>query len=228
MKIDILSLFPKMFDGFISESIIKRAINDNKVTINIIDFRKYTTLNNNQVDDTAFGGGAGMVIMCDPIVRCLEEIKTDDSYVILMDPKGKLFKEEKAREYSKKKHLIIICGHYEGIDERIRNFVDEVICIGDYVLTGGEIASMAVCDATIRLIDGVITSESLDSESFDDGLLDYPVYTKPRSYRGIDVPEVLLSGDHKKIAEYRKSEAIRLTKENRPDLMEKYNDKPHN
>lgn len=227
MKIDILSLFPKMFDGFLSESIIKRAINDQKVEINIHNFRDYTLLNNNQVDDTAFGGGAGMVIMCDPIVRCIEDIKTDDSYIILMDPKGKLFKESIARKYSQKKHLIIICGHYEGIDERIKNFVDEVICIGDYVLTGGEIAAMAICDATVRLIDGVITTQSLDSESFDNDLLDYPVYTKPRSYRGFDVPEVLLSGDHKKIDEYRQSEAIRLTRENRPDLLEKYNEKSH-
>lgn len=224
MKIDILTLFPGMFDGFINESIIKRAIANKLVDINIINFRAYTKLNNNQVDDTAFGGGAGMVIMCDPIVSCLEDIKTDDSYVILMDPKGKLYNQNTAKKLLNKKHIIIICGHYEGIDERIKNFVDEVICIGDYILTGGEIPAMAISDSIIRLIPGVITSESLDSESFDDNLLDYPVYTKPRDYRGYEVPEVLVSGDHKKISEYRKSEAIRLTKENRPDLMEKYNE----
>lgn len=224
MKIDILTLFPGMFDGFLNESIIKRAIANKLVDINIINFRDYTKLNNNQVDDTAFGGGAGMVIMCDPIVSCLEDIKTDDSYVILMDPKGKLYNQNTAKKLLNKKHIIIICGHYEGIDERIKNFVDEVICIGDYILTGGEIPAMAISDSIIRLIPGVITSESLDSESFDDNLLDYPVYTKPRDYRGYEVPEVLVSGDHKKISEYRKSEAIRLTKENRPDLMEKYNE----
>ena len=224
MKIDILSLFPGMFEGFLTESIIKRAIDNDKVKINIIDFRKFTTLKNGQVDDTAFGGGAGMVIMCDPIVRCLESIKDEDSYVILLDPKGYLYTEKKAKELSKKKHLIFICGHYEGIDERIKNFVDEVISIGDYVLTGGEVPAMAVCDSIIRLIPGVITDESLESESFDDGLLDYPVYTKPRDYRGYEVPEVLVSGDHKKIDEYRLEEAKRLTKEIRPDLWEKYHE----
>ena len=222
MKIDILSLFPKMFEGFLSESIIKRAIESQKVEINVIDFRQYTKLNNNQVDDTAFGGGAGMVIMCDPIVSALREIKTEDSHVILLDPKGKLYGQAKAKELSHKKHLILICGHYEGIDERIKNYVDEVICIGDYILTGGEVAAMAITDSVVRLLPGVITSESLESESFNDGLLDYPVYTKPRVYEGYEVPEVLLSGDHKKINEYRKSEAERLTRENRPDLWEKY------
>lgn len=221
MKIDILTLFPGMFSGFLSESIIKRAIESNLVSINLHDFRLYTKLKNNQVDDTAFGGGAGMVIMCDPIVSCLHDIKTEDSYVILMDPKGGLYSQKKAYEFSKKKHLIIICGHYEGIDERIKNYVDEVVCVGDYILTGGEIPAMAISDSVVRLLDGVITKDSLDSESFDNNLLDYPVYTKPRVYDGYEVPEVLLSGNHKKIEEFRKEEALRLTKENRPDLLEK-------
>lgn len=220
MKIDILTLFPNLFTGFISESIIKRAIEANKVQINLIDFRDYTTLNNNQVDDTAFGGGAGMVIMCDPIVKAIEDIKTPDSHIILLDPKGKLYKQSKAKELSMYKHLILICGHYEGIDERIRNFVDEVIGIGDYILTGGEIAAMVLTDSIVRLLPKVITHESLESESFNSNLLDYPVYTKPREYRGYTVPDVLLSGDHKKIADYRYQERIRITKENRPDLLE--------
>lgn len=220
MKIDVLTLFPNMFDGFVSSSIIKRAIEGGKVTINFVDFRKYTKLKNGQVDDTAFGGGAGMVIMCDPIVSALKEIKTNDSHVILMDPKGKLYKESDAKRYKGYNHLIIICGHYEGIDERIKNYVDEVISIGDFVLTGGEVPAMAIIDSTVRLIDGVITSESLSSESFNDNLLDYPVYTKPRVYDGYEVPEVLLSGDHKKIDEFNHSEKVRLTKENRPDLLE--------
>lgn len=220
MRIDILTLFPNMFNGFISESIIKRAISSDKVEINVIDFRKYTKLKNNQVDDTAFGGGAGMVIMCEPIVCALEDIKTSDSHVILLDPKGKLYKQSKAKEFSKYKHLILICGHYEGIDERIKHFVDEVIGIGDYVLTGGEIPAMIIADSVIRLLPGVITDDSLESESFNGNLLDYPVYTKPREYRGYEVPEILLSGDHQKIAKYRHEEQIRLTKENRPDLLE--------
>ncbi len=224
MKIDILSLFPKMFDGFLNESIIKRAIGNDKVTINIIDFRQYTKLNNNQVDDTAYGGGSGMVIMCDPIVSALKEIKQADSHTILLDPKGSLYSQKKARELTNYKHLILICGHYEGIDERIKHYVDEVICIGDYILTGGELASMIIADSVVRLLPGVITESSLDSESFNEGLLDYPVYTKPRVYDGYEVPDVLTSGDHKKIAEYRKQESIRLTKENRPDLWEKYHE----
>lgn len=220
MRIDILTLFPNMFNGFISESIIKRAISSDKVEINVIDFRKYTKLKNNQVDDTAFGGGAGMVIMCDPIVSAIEDIKTPNSHVILLDPKGKLYKQSKAKELSKYNHLILICGHYEGIDERIKHFVDEVIGIGDYVLTGGEIPAMIIADSVIRLLPGVITDDSLESESFNENLLDYPVYTKPREYRGYEVPEILLSGDHQKIAKYRHEEQIRLTKENRPDLLE--------
>ena len=221
MRIDILTLFPNMFNGFVSESIIKRAIEKEKVEINLIDFRQYTKLNNNQVDDTAFGGGAGMVIMCDPIVSALEEIKTEDSHIILLDPKGKLYNQKKAKEYKEYKHLILICGHYEGIDERIKNFVDEVICVGDYILTGGEVPAMIIADSVIRLLPGVITGDSLESESFNENLLDYPVYTKPRDYRGYVVPEVLLSGDHKKIEEYRYNESLRITKEKRPDLLDK-------
>ena len=220
MKIDILTLFPGMFDGFINESIIKRAIEKDIVTINLIDYRKYTKLKNGQVDDTAFGGGAGMVIMVDPIVSALKEIKTKDSHVILMDPKGSLYKEKDAKRLKEYKHLILICGHYEGIDERIKHYVDEVLSIGDYVLTGGEIPAMAITDSIVRLLPGVITDESLDNESFNENLLDYPVYTKPREYEGLEVPEVLLSGDHKKIKEFNESEALRITKEVRPDLLE--------
>ena len=221
MRIDILTLFPEMFTGFVTSSIIKRAIENNKVTINVIDYRKFSKLNNNQVDDTAFGGGTGMVIMCEPVVDAIESIKTEESYVILLDPKGKVYSQKTATKLSKHKHLILVCGHYEGIDERIKNFVDEVISIGDYVLTGGELASMIIADSITRLIPGVITSSSLESESFSDNLLDYPVYTKPRNFRGYEVPEVLLSGDHKKINEYRQSERLRITKDVRPDLLEK-------
>jgi len=220
MKIDILTLFPGMFNGFINESIIKRAIEKDIVTINLIDYRKFTKLKNGQVDDTAFGGGAGMVIMVDPIVSALKEIKTKDSRVILMDPKGSLYKEKDAKRLKEYKHLILICGHYEGIDERIKHYVDEVLSIGDYVLTGGEIPAMAITDSIVRLLPGVITDESLDNESFNENLLDYPVYTKPREYEGLEVPEVLLSGDHKKIKEFNASEALRITKEVRPDLLE--------
>lgn len=219
MEIIVLSLFPKMFDGFLSESIIKRAIDKNIVSIKVINFRDYSVYNNNQVDDTPYGGGAGMVLMCDPIFRCLDEIRDDDSYVVLLSPEGNIYNQEKAREYKNIKKLIIICGHYEGFDERIKEKVDEIVSIGNYILTGGEIGAMAIMDSVIRLVPGVINHESLDDESFNDGLLDYPVYTKPEEYRGKKVPSILLSGNHQKIKEYRQNERIRVTKEKRPDLL---------
>ncbi len=219
MEIIVLSLFPKMFDGFLSESIIKRAIDKNIVNIRVINFRDYSVYNNNQVDDTPYGGGAGMVLMCDPIFRCLDEIRDDDSYVVLLSPEGNRYNQEKAREYKNIKKLIIICGHYEGFDERIKEEADEIVSVGDYILTGGEIGAMAIIDSVIRLVPGVINNESLDDESFNDGLLDYPVYTKPEEYRGKKVPSILLSGNHQKIKNYRHNERIRVTKEKRPDLL---------
>lgn len=219
MEIIVLSLFPKMFDGFLSESIIKRAIDKNIVNIRVINFRDYSIYNNNQVDDTPYGGGAGMVLMCDPIFRCLDEIRDDGSYVVLLSPEGNIYNQEKAREYKNIKKLIIICGHYEGFDERIKEEADEIVSVGDYILTGGEIGAMAIMDSVIRLVPGVINNESLDDESFNDGLLDYPVYTKPEEYRGKKVPSILLSGNHQKIKNYRHNERIRVTKEKRPDLL---------
>ena len=219
MKIDILTLFPHMFDGFLTESIMKRAIEKGKVEINIIDIRDYTPYKNNQVDDYQFGGGGGMIMMCEPVFNAVESIKTKDSHVILLTPIGKTYNEKKAYELKDKKHLIIICGHYEGFDERIYTLADELISIGDFILTGGELPSMMITDSVVRLIDGVITSTSLEFESFNDNLLDYPVYTKPRNFRGMEVPEVLVNGNHKLINEYRESERRRITKEYRDDLL---------
>ena len=225
MIIDILTLFPKMFEGFLNESIIKRALKNDKVKINVIDFRKYSTLNNSQVDDTPYGGGAGMVLMCEPVVRAIEDLKKENSFVILTTPQGKVYNESVALDLKDKNHLIIICGHYEGYDERIRNFVDLEISIGDYVLTGGEIPAMAITDSIVRLLPGVINKESYVEDSFTNNLLDYPTYTKPADFRGMKVPEVLLSGNHAKIAEYRKNEQIKRTGERRPDLLSKENEK---
>ena len=219
MKITILSLFPNMFDGFLTESIIKRAIQNGKVEVKIINFRDYSVYNNKQVDDTPDGGGAGMVLMCDPIFRCLDEIRTPKSHIIILSPEGSIYNEKKARELSKYEDIILICGHYEGFDERIKTLADEIISVGDFVLTGGEIPAMLIADSIIRLLPGAITNESLESESFNENLLDYPVYTKPAVYRDMNVPDILLSGDHKKIDDYRESERIRLTKEKRPDLL---------
>jgi len=219
MKISILTLFPNMFEGFLNESIIKRAINNKKVEINLINFRDYSPLNNNQVDDTPYGGGAGMVLRCEPIFNVINDIKTDDAYVIMLTPEGNKYNQTKAKELTSKKHIILLCGHYEGFDERIKTLVDEEISIGDYILTGGEIAAAAIIDSTVRLIDGVITKESLDSESFDDNLLDYPTYTKPAEYNGLKVPDVLISGNHELIKKWREEKRIEKTKEKRPDLI---------
>lgn len=221
MKIDILTLFPNMFDGFKTESIIKRSIDKEIVEINIIDIRDFTPYKNKQVDDYAFGGGPGMIMMCEPVFNAVESVKDEDAFVIILSPRGKTYNQKIAVDLSKKKHLIIICGHYEGFDERIYTLADMVISIGNFILTGGELPSMMITDSVVRLIDGVINKESLDSESFNDNLLDYPVYTKPREYKGLSVPKVLLNGNHKLINEYREEERKRITKEYREDLLNK-------
>ena len=219
MLIDVLTLFPNMYTNFLTESIIKRAIESKKVEVRIHNIRDYTVYNNNQVDDYPYGGGGGMVLMCDPIFRAIDALKKDDTLVIMMTPSGKIFKEKIAYDLAKQKHIIILCGHYEGFDERIKTIVNLELSIGDYVLTGGELPSMVVMDSIIRLVDGVINDNSLTTESFNDNLLDYPNYTKPVEYRGMRVPDVLLSGHHKNIEEFRHNERVRLTKENRPDLL---------
>ncbi len=221
MKIDILTLFPEMFRGVFSSSIIKRALEKELVQINIHNFRDYSLDPHKKVDDTPYGGGCGMVLMVQPIYDAVMKLKTDDSLVILLSPDGKIYNQEMAYSLSLKKHLIIICGHYEGYDERIKSICDMVVSVGDFVLTGGEIASMLLVDSITRLLPGVIKEESHLLDSFNDNLLDYPTYTKPREFKNMKVPEVLLSGDHKKIEEYRNNERIKKTKELRPDLLEK-------
>ena len=217
MKIDILTLFPEMFQGFLNSSIIKRAIEDKKIEVNLVNFRDYSLDKHKRVDDYPYGGGAGMVLMCEPIFRAIEDIKTDDALVVMMSPTGKRFNQNEAVALSHTKHLIILCGHYEGFDERIRSIVDMEISIGDYVLTGGEVPAMVIVDAVSRLIPGVISEESLDSESFNDGLYDYPNYTKPALFRGMKVPDVLLSGHHENIDKWRMEERIKRTKDNSED-----------
>ena len=221
MKIDILTLFPSMFDGFVNESIIKRAIEFKKVEINIHNIRDYSKDPHKKVDDYGFGGGAGMVLMPQPIFDAVDDLKKENTKVILMTPQGVKYDQKMAYQLSNVSHLIIICGHYEGFDERIRSLADIEISIGDFVLTGGEIPAMAISDSIIRLLDGVIEKESHVNDSFNDNLLDYPVYTHPSDFRGMKVPEVLLSGHHANIAKYRLEEQIKRTKERRPDLLEK-------
>ena len=221
MKIDILTLFPEMFETIFSQSIIKRAIIEKKVEINIHNFRDFSTDPHHKVDDTPYGGGRGMVLTCQPIFDCVEKLKTKESKVILLTPDGNVYKQQQAYELAKEKHLILICGHYEGFDDRIRSICDLEISIGDYILTGGELASMVITDSIVRLLPGVIEEQSHQLESFNNNLLDYPTYTKPRVFKGMEVPAVLLSGNHKKIEEYIKLESIKKTKARRPDLLEK-------
>ena len=221
MKIDILTLFPNMFDGFINESIIKRAIFSGKVQISIHNIRDYTKDSHKKVDDYQFGGGEGMILMPQPIFDAVRDLKKEDSFVILMTPQGETYDHKYAHKLLDYKHLIIICGHYEGFDERIRTLVDAEVSIGDFVLTGGELPSMVLCDSVVRLIDGVIKKESYQNDSFENNLLDYPVYTKPVDFEGMKVPEVLLSGHHENIRKWRLDEQIKRTKERRPDLLEK-------
>lgn len=221
MKIDILTLFPGMFDGFLNESIIKRAREKTQVEINVYDIRSYSKDPHKKVDDYGFGGGKGMVLMPQPIYDAVDNLKKDDSFIILMTPQGVKYTQGLAYELTNKRHIIIICGHYEGFDERIRKLADIEISIGDYVLTGGEIPSMVITDSIVRLLDGVIQKESHTNDSFNNNLLDYPVYTKPVEFRGMKVPDVLLSGHHENINNWRKNEQIKRTKDRRPDLLEK-------
>ena len=220
MKIDILTIFPEMFDGFLNTSIIKRARDKKLIDIQIHDIRKYSKDPHKKVDDYGYGGGKGMVLMPQPIFSAVEDLRRDDSKVILMTPQGVPYKQKIAYNFSKEKHLIIICGHYEGFDERIRSLADIEISIGDYVLTGGELASMVITDSVTRLIDGVIEKESHLNDSFNQNLLDYPVYTKPYDFNGMKVPDVLLSGHHANIEKFRKDQSIKRTMERRPDLLE--------
>ena len=224
MKIDILTIFPSMFDGFLSNSIIKRAISKGVIDINIIDIRPFSDDKNKKIDDYPLGGGAGMVMKCQPVLDCLKTIKKENSLVILMSPRGEKYNQQIAHELSAKyEHLIFICGHYEGLDERINKHVDRFISIGDYILTGGELASMVISDSIIRLIDGAINNESTEDESFENGLLEYPQYTFPRVYEGEEAPAILFTGNHEAIRKWRLKESLKITKTNRSDLLENRN-----
>ncbi len=240
MRIDILTIFPKMFEPVLNESIVKRSQNKGRVKIFLRDLRDYTPDKHRKVDDRPFGGGSGMVMRAEPIFNAVESIiqkskiknqndiskfknKIRKPKVILLTPQGKTLHQGMARRLSKYRHLILICGHYEGVDERVRQqLVDEEISIGDYVLTGGELPAMVLVDSLVRLLPGVLGDKnSLNFESFEDNLLEYPHYTRPASFKELKVPQVLLSGDHKKIEAWRKKEAFKRTGKNRPDLLRK-------
>lgn len=226
MRVSILTLFPSMFTGFVESSIISKAIERDLIQVDVVDMRDFTEDKHNRVDDYPYGGGAGLVLMCQPVIDAIEATRTEGSLVIMLTPQGKTLKQSLAYDLSKESHIILVCGHYEGFDERIRSYVDMEMSIGDYVLTGGETAAMVIADSVMRLVDGVITKESHEDDSFSDGLLEYPHYTRPRSYKGQDVPEVLMSGHHANIETYRLKESLRKTYRVRPDLLEARNLSP--
>ena len=220
MKIDILTLFPEMFSAM-NESILGRAQREGKISINVVNIRDYTEDKHLKCDDYPFGGGAGMVMMAQPIGSAIEAIDPEHkARRIYMSPKGEVFKQQTVFELLNYEHLILLCGHYEGVDQRVIDlYIDEEISIGDYVLTGGELPAMVVADCVSRYVDGVINTSSLVDESFSENLLEYPQYTRPQVYKGIPVPEVLRSGDHGKIDAWRREQAIQTTKKKRPDLL---------
>ena len=221
MKIDILTLFPKMFECVLGESILKRAQAKGLVRIKVHDLRDWTSDAHRSADDKPFGGGVGMVMKVEPVFRALRELKKE-AKVILLTPQGKRLDQKSVKKLAKEKTLILVCGHYEGFDERIRDIADEEISVGDYILTCGELPAMILTDSIVRLIPGVLgDAESVKSESFEDGLLEYPQYTRPADFNGMKVPQVLLSGDHKKIDQWRKTQALKRTSERRPDLLKR-------
>lgn len=227
MRIDIATLFPEMCERVLDESILGRARRAGKITVNCHNIRDWSKDKHRRVDDTTYGGGMGMLMQAEPIYRCFLDVTKDmpqKPHTIYMSPKGKLFNQQKAIEFSKKENIFIICGHYEGVDQRIIDkIVDEEISVGDYVLTGGELPALIVADAVARLCDGVLSANvCFEDESHYNGLLEYPQYTKPEEWEGMKVPEVLLSGHHKNIDDWRKEKSIEITKNNRPDMYEKY------
>jgi len=218
---DIITTFPAMFESPLNESILKRAREKGLLHISIHNLRSYTADKHQVTDDYPYGGGAGMVMKIEPLVAAIESVKTPASKVLLLSPQGKRFDQEEAKRFSREGHILLVCGHYEGVDERIKHFIDEEISIGDYILTGGEMAALIIIDAVARLIPGVLGEpSSAYEETFTNFLLEYPQYTRPKNFRGLEVPEVLLSGNHQEISTWRRQESLRRTLTKRPDLLE--------
>ena len=220
MKFDVLTLFPEMFEP-LKQSIIKRAVEKNLIDINLINIRDFSEDKHNKVDDTPYGGGAGMLIKPDVVDRAYNSIKSENAKVIYLTPQGKTLNQRIVRDLSKQEHLILLCGHYEGIDQRVLDkIVDEEISIGDYVLTGGELPAMVLIDSVSRYVDGVLSDESTDEESFSNGLLEYPQYTRPEIFDNVKVPDVLISGHHENIRKWRRERSLENTFKKRPEMLE--------
>lgn len=222
MKISVLTMFPEFFGSFLSMPLIKRAREKGKAEIEIIDIKDFSQGSFRHIDDSPFGGGKGMIMRCQPVLDALESVKTDSSKSILLSPKGSVLSQKKVRELSKEEHIILVCGHYEGIDARTEKHIDEQLSIGDYILSGGECAAEVIIDSVVRLLDGVLREGSADIETHENGLLEYPQYTRPADYKGDRVPDVLLSGNDKKIREWRLLQSLILTKKYRPDMFSEY------
>jgi len=221
MKIDVITIFPNLFNDFINTSIIKIAISKGLLEINLVDLRKYSHNKHHKIDDTIYGGAPGMLMAFPPLYDAIMDLKKENTKVIYLSPQGKVLKQRKANTLAKLDHIIILCGHYEGVDARILNFIDYEISIGDYVLTGGELPAIVLIDSITRLIPNVITEESIKTDSLYNGLLKAPEYTKPSEYKGYKVPDILLSGDHEKIRKYNEEQALLNTKNKRKDLIKK-------
>ena len=221
MKITILTLFPEMFEGFKTSSIIKRAIGKGVVDVEVVNIRDYTKDKYNRTDTPPIGGGAGLIEKAQPIVDAIKATRSENCRTFLMSPRGTTYGQGKAKELATLEHIILVCGHYEGVDERIAPYIDEHISIGDYILTGGEIPAMAISDSVIRLLDGAITKESLNDESFNDNTLEYPQYTEPYEFEGQKVPAILYCGNHQAVEKWRRRESLLLTRKHRPDLFAK-------
>lgn len=221
MRFDVLTLFPEMFNA-LKESVIGRALDNNLIEMNLINIRDFSKDKHKKVDDTTYGGGAGMLMRPDVVYDAYKSVKSEKSKVIYLSPKGKVLTQNKVKDLAKEEHLILLCGHYEGIDQRVLDMiVDEEISIGDYVLTGGELPAMVLIDSVSRYVEGVLKEGSTKEESFSEGLLEYPQYTRPEVFEGIKVPEVLLSGHHENIDKWRREQSLKITKIKRPDLLKK-------
>lgn len=220
MRITVITLFPEMFDGFLNTSIIGRSIARGLLTVDFVQIRDFCHDRYRHWDDTPFGGGPGMIMKCQPALDALDSVRTEDSRAVLMSASGHPYSQACAHRFSQEKHLILFCGHYEGVDERIAEHMDESVSVGDYVLTGGELPAMVIIDSVTRLLKGSIAEDSTSEESYENGLLEYPQYTQPADYHGELVPEVLISGDHEKIRLWKLKQSLKKTRELRPDLLQ--------